>query len=442
MSSKQRLTILLSSLLIIPIANSFLLLRTHHWLALLMIPVLLTVIGSSGICTIRTRSPRLRICHHGVVLLNVFLSSGCVGIVFHLVLAFLMIPDDLLPYLGSILQCVLVEGIVFWVGIVCLYTTSLQLGIRRRILGILCGMLPVVNLLILHRMIGIATEEVRFELEKEQMNAQRAHLQLCKTRYPLLLVHGVFFRDSKYFNYWGRIPRELERNGATVYYGEHQSADAIADSAQELKDRILQIVSTTGCEKVNILAHSKGGLDCRYAIDRLGIGPYVASLTTISTPHRGCLFADHLLEKAPEKLKRRIAHTYDTTLKKLGDPQPDFLAAVNDLRSTTCTPLDRSMPQPPGIVCQSVGSLMPRASSGRFPLDLTYPLVKHYDGPNDGLVREDSFRWGDRYTLLEPTGTQGISHADMVDLDRKNIRGFDVREFYVQLVADLKNRGL
>lgn len=30
----------------------------------------------------------------------------------------------------------------------------------------------------------------------------------------------------------------------------------------------------------------------------------------------------------------------------------------------------------------------------------------------------------------------------MIDLNRENIRGFDVREFYVQVVANLKERGL
>jgi triacylglycerol lipase len=29
----------------------------------------------------------------------------------------------------------------------------------------------------------------------------------------------------------------------------------------------------------------------------------------------------------------------------------------------------------------------------------------------------------------------------MIDLNRENIDGFDVREFYVQLVSDLKNKG-
>ena len=30
----------------------------------------------------------------------------------------------------------------------------------------------------------------------------------------------------------------------------------------------------------------------------------------------------------------------------------------------------------------------------------------------------------------------------MVDLNRENIQGFDVREFYVKLAADLKRRGI
>ena len=34
------------------------------------------------------------------------------------------------------------------------------------------------------------------------------------------------------------------------------------------------------------------------------------------------------------------------------------------------------------------------------------------------------------------------AHGDMIDLNRENIDGFDVREFYVQLVADLKKMGL
>ena len=64
------------------------------------------------------------------------------------------------------------------------------------------------------------------------------------------------------------------------------------------------------------------------------------------------------------------------------------------------------------------------------------------DGDNDGLVSESSFRFGENYTFLTAKGKRGISHGDMIDLNRENIDGFDVREFYVDLVNDLKQKGL
>ena len=77
----------------------------------------------------------------------------------------------------------------------------------------------------------------------------RKENECCHTKYPLLMVHGVFFRDARFFNYWGRIPKELMRNGAEIYYGNQQSAATVAKSGQELAERIKQIVEETGCEK-------------------------------------------------------------------------------------------------------------------------------------------------------------------------------------------------
>lgn len=118
-------------------------------------------------------------------------------------------------------------------------------------------------------------------------------------QYEISCSYGAWriFQDFEHLNYWGRIPAELEANGAVIYYGNHNSAAAVRDSAKELAERIHQIVIKTGCEKVNVIAHSKGGLDMRAAIALTDIAPYVASLTTINTPHRGCQFADYLLGK-------------------------------------------------------------------------------------------------------------------------------------------------
>ena len=341
----------------------------------------------------------------------------------------------------SVLWAVAAEAILFWNGMLRVYVTSVQLGLKHRILGALCGWIPGVNLWYLTKMIRIVSDEVEFETEKWELDEARAESEVCKTRYPILMVHGVFFRDYRYINYWGRIPRELQRNGATVYYGEQQSAAAVEDSGRELAERIRQIVVETGCEKVNIIAHSKGGLDSRAAIAHQGAAPYVATLTIINTPHRGCIFAEYLLGKVPEPTRQRIAAAYNATLKKLGDENPDFLAAVTDLTESACLRRNESTPDDPDVVYESVMSYCKRAAHGKFPLNMTYPIVKHFDGLNDGLVSVESARWGGHFTLLEPQGKRGISHGDMVDLNRENIRGFDVREFYVGLVAALRERG-
>ena len=73
---------------------------------------------------------------------------------------------------------------------------------------------------------------------------------------------------------------------------------------------------------------------------------------------------------------------------------------------------------------------------------MSYMLVKAVDGKNDGLVGEKSFQWGEKFTFIEPDNKRGVSHGDIIDLNRENIPGFDVREFFVELVSDLKNRGL
>ena len=197
-----------------------------------------------------------------------------------------------------------------------------------------------------------------------------------------------------------------------------------------------------GCQKVNVIAHSKGGLDIRCAVNQSDIGRYIASITTINTPHRGCEFAQYLLEKIPVKMQEKIAGTYNSAMRKLGDKNPDFMAAVNDLTADTCKKMDSGFGIPEGIFCQSVGSKLNKATNGKFPLNFTYNLVKYFDGPNDGLVSETSFEWGEKYTFITTDGKRGVSHGDMIDLNRENIDGFDVREFYVSLVADLKNRGL
>ncbi|OUQ21350.1 triacylglycerol lipase [Lachnoclostridium sp. An14] len=389
----------------------------------------------------RLPARRLRICADGCELLGLFLVSVTVSAVGTLALTGILFPERKGLWALNLAVTVAAETALFWNGILRVYITSLQLGVKWRVIGILCGWVPVANLVALCHIISVASRETAFESFRIRRNRERKEEAVCRTKYPILMVHGVFFRDFQYFNYWGRIPKELEENGATIYYGNHQSAASVETSGEELASRIWEIVEETGCGRVNVITHSKGGLDTRYAVSHLGMEPYVASLTTINTPHRGCEFADYLLDTIPAPAKEKVAESYNRALKKLGDEEPDFLAAVGDLTASACEAFNRETPDRPGVYYQSVGSKLNRASGGRFPLNFSHRLVEVFDGPNDGLVAETSFPWGETFQMLTVEGKRGISHGDMIDLNREDIPGFDVREFYVELVKGLKSRG-
>ncbi|MCM1499210.1 MAG: triacylglycerol lipase [Clostridium sp.] len=399
-----------------------------------------------SIANMKMQTARLRICGNGCELLVLFAISTTLTVVYSIAgfagaFSIGTIVSNPKTWIINTVVTVIVEAIVFWNGIIRVYLTSAQLGVRWRVVGIICGWIPIAHLIVLGIIIKTVFKEVSVENSKILLNKSRRSRQICATKYPLLMVHGVFFRDFRYLNYWGRIPKELEQNGAVIYYGNHQSAASVEECGRELAERIEQIVKETGCGKLNIIAHSKGGLDSRYAISMLGAGKYVATLTTINTPHRGCEFADYLLSKIPQQQKDLMANTYNTALAKLGDPDPNFIEAVTDLTASACSKRNEVVEDVPGIYYQSVGSKLNVASGGRFPLNLSHKLVNAFDGPNDGLVGQGSVSWGERFQFLTVEGKRGISHGDMIDLNRENFDGFDVREFFVQLVADLKRRG-
>ena len=410
------------------------------WIA---VPIIITIFLNIfiGSFNSKIKSVRLNFLNHGTGCLAVYFISTLISIVWLIVvMAGGGFEDHEVAFVAELIFLFVNELILYINGSVCVLTTSVQLGVTKRIVYLLLWVIPVVNLVIVPKTISTCHREVITEVEKYRLNEKRKEEQVCKTRYPILMVHGIFFRDYKLLNYWGRIPDELIKNGAVIYYGMHSSADSVENCGQQLAARIKQIVEETGCEKVNIIAHSKGGLDCRAAMD-YGATPYVASLTTINTPHRGCNFADYLLNKAPDALKTSVSKAYNVAASALGDINPDFIGGVSNLTASFCSDFDSSHALPENVYCQSVGSVMKVSKGGKFPLNFSNKLVKQFDGENDGLVSMDSFDFGEKNIMLKTKYKRGISHGDVIDLNHENIRDFDVREFYVQLVSDLKNRG-
>jgi len=327
-------------------------------------------------------------------------------------------------------------------GVLRFILASTQLSLLMKVTLFFTWWIPIVNFFVFWRCCRVAKSEYLFMIYKEELNEGRKENEVCKTKYPLLMVHGIFWRDWQIFNYWGRISRELLRNGAVVYYGNQQSAAPMEVSGAELKAQILSILAKENCEKVNIIAHSKGGLDARYAISCLDAAPYVASLTTIGTPHRGCSLIDIAVKKIPKSLIRLLAKGYNAMYKKLGDTEPDFQCGINDITIKQCAQFNEQVVDREGVLYSSVASKMSSFFSADFPLNVGFAILRRTDGDNDGFVSVESAKWGDFRGMIETRGRRGVSHGDMIDLTRKNIKGFDACEYYVEIIKDLKAQGL
>lgn len=324
-------------------------------------------------------------------------------------------------------------------GILRVLLTSSWLSIVKRVMCIILLYIPIIGLFVMVYMARTAALEYEYFGYKIKQEQKRSD-DICQTKYPLVMVHGLGFRDLHYFNYWGRIPKALEKHGATIYYGHQEAWGDIAHNAEDLCQTISKVMSETGAEKVNIIAHSKGGLDARYAISKLGMDKYTASLTTIGTPHRGSSLAD-LLVKMPGPLFRFIEHYVNAMFRRYGDKRPDFGEAAFDLTSERAEKFNLACPNMDGVYYQSYTSILKSPLSDKI-LGLPFAYMAAVDSKqNDGMVTVDSAKWGEYKGTVSNKYLRGISHGDIIDLKRENFRGFDVTEKYIEIVSELKSSG-
>ncbi len=268
----------------------------------------------------------------------------------------------------------------------------------------------------------------------------------CHTQYPIIMIHGIGFRDNKYLNYWGRIPKSLTEEGCIIRYGSQDSWGSIEENALTIKDAILSVINETKVEKVNIIAHSKGGIDARYMLSSLDMSRYVASLTTIASPHHGSKALD-ILSKFPKFIIKIVSFFVNLWFRLLGDNSPDFFSTVMSLTTKNMAIFNATQKDCETVYYQSFGFKMKNMFSDIF-LWLPYLVTKLLEGDNDGIVSVKSSRWTNYQGPYSGKEVRGISHLDEVDFRRSNIKtkkqkeGInDIREFYIQLVNQLKDRG-
>ncbi len=102
---------------------------------------------------------------------------------------------------------------------------------------------------------------------------------------PVLMIHAYFQNAS---NYW-LMKARLRRDGWSHLYTLTFSPPwaSIPVLSQQVKARIDKILDKTGAKKVDIIAHSMGGLVSRYYIKKLMGDKKVSRLITLTSPLAG-----------------------------------------------------------------------------------------------------------------------------------------------------------
>lgn len=78
-------------------------------------------------------------------------------------------------------------------------------------------------------------------------------------------------------------------NGANVFTTKTSSVNSSEVRGEQLLKQVNYITAITGAKKVNLVGHSQGGLDSRYIAT-------VASVTAVSSPHKGTKTSDYILD--------------------------------------------------------------------------------------------------------------------------------------------------
>lgn len=263
----------------------------------------------------------------------------------------------------------------------------------------------------------------------------------CSTMYPVLLLNGLAYRDEMFcIDSWGRIPARLQAAGCNVFFGGLDAWSPVEENSVGLCKRVAAVVEMTGAGKVNLIGHSKGGLEARYAVSRLGLAGRVASVTTICTPHHGTYIADVATALAPcDLMPQGVAIGFLARL--LGDCHPQSVACLRELTRAAMARFNRYVPDSPDVCYQSFGTAMRRVADDPL-FALSYEILKLQEGENDGIVAATSCRWTNFRGII-PTEVEGegISHLEITDFSRKDVAGVDIPSLYVDIVRDLKERG-
>lgn len=105
---------------------------------------------------------------------------------------------------------------------------------------------------------------------------------------PVVLLHGYLMNRTN----WIWLGPRLASLGIGPLYGtSYFSPQSLDRSAEHLARFVDDVRAREGAERVDILAHSLGGVVARHYIEHLGGASRVRRVVTIATPYRGTIWA-------------------------------------------------------------------------------------------------------------------------------------------------------
>lgn len=137
-----------------------------------------------------------------------------------------------------------------------------------------------------------------------------------KTKYPIVLVHGVAGFNSIFgIDYFYGVRNALEAKGAEVYTPNITAWEDAYDRGEQLVGVLEELSAATGSKKFNLVGHSLGGPTIRYAA---GVRPdLVASVSTVNAVNFGSDVADVAFGIVP--VDGGAAQFIDTALSLMGN---------------------------------------------------------------------------------------------------------------------------
>ena len=256
------------------------------------------------------------------------------------------------------------------------------------------------------------------------------------SKYPIILAHGIAAKQLRVLNAFGQIESELTKAGYKVYIADTDGFGSIETNAAQLKRFIQRVMTETGAEKVNIIAHSKGGLDSKYMITQFDMEDKVASLTTLCTPHKGSIIASKIWE-LPSPIKRFCAFSIDSFYRIfLRDEHPNSMRACEQLRAVDES--EETLQFSYKVYCQSYSTGIEKIHHCFI---MALPMKMHHNAEildNDGVVSEESAQFGCyRGKCLDIP----VSHVQIIDLFSKKSQKEKIYSFYKQLCLELSEMG-